>query len=46
MTLVNEDKEQDAFFGWNRVVARGTPGGSAKFEDVGPNKVYALGTFD
>ncbi|PVH81702.1 hypothetical protein DL98DRAFT_653861 [Cadophora sp. DSE1049] len=39
MTVVNRDLQQDTWFGWNGVSK------NPKFPDVGPNPVYALGTF-
>ncbi|ESZ99346.1 hypothetical protein SBOR_0271 [Sclerotinia borealis F-4128] len=39
MTVVDTVKGQDAFFGYSGVAA------SSKFQDEGPNTVYALGTF-
>jgi hypothetical protein len=39
MTVVNEVEKQDAWFGYNCVST------TSDFVDVGPNKVYALGTF-
>jgi hypothetical protein len=39
MTVVNEGEQRDAWFGWNSVST------TTDFEDVGPNPVYALGTF-
>ena len=39
MTVVNEDAKQDAWFGYNDV------SNTTDFEEVGPNPVYALGTF-
>lgn len=39
MTVLNRDLQQDAWFGWNAVSK------TERFSDVGPNAVYALGTF-
>jgi hypothetical protein len=39
MTVVNEVEKQDAWFGYNSL------SDTTVFEDVGPNPVYALGTF-
>lgn len=39
MTVVNEEEKQDAWFGYNEV------SNTTNFEEVGPNPVYALGTF-
>lgn len=39
MTVVNEAEQYDAWFGWNSVST------TTVFPDVGPNPVYALGTF-
>jgi len=39
MTVLNRDLQQEAWFGWNDISK------NSKFPDVGPNAVYALGTF-
>jgi hypothetical protein len=39
MTVVNEAEQEDAWFGWNSISS------TTDFEDVGPNSVYAVGTF-
>lgn len=41
MTLASEDLQEDAWFGWNDV-SKNTV---THFQNVGPNAVYALGTF-
>jgi hypothetical protein len=39
MTVVNQNLNEDAWFGWNHVNNR------TQFENVGPNPVYNLGSF-
>ncbi|KAF7921219.1 uncharacterized protein EAE98_008645 [Botrytis deweyae] len=41
MTIVDTEKGNDAFFGWNQITSTST----TTFEDKGPNTVYKLGTF-
>ncbi|CCD51336.1 hypothetical protein H4I96_02286 [Botrytis cinerea] len=40
MTIVDTEKGNDAFFGWNQITT------TESFEDKGPNTVYKLGTFN
>lgn len=39
MTVLNTGSDDDAWFGWNGVSTK------TDFNDVGPNPVYAVGTF-